>query len=467
MIVNDFNVSPSIDRTGLYYSYEKMSQPRNIRVAIIGGGIGGVVLAIALSRFPHITFTIYESRGAYGEIGAGVGFSNNAHQAMNLIDPRIWEVYHTNASFNGWDEKQNVWFDFTVGERGENEGKRIIEVKLDEHGDCPQILTTCHRAHFLDALVGLLPEGVSRFNKKLASVWQDEEKVICKFADGTEVEADVVVGCDGIRSVTRRFVVGDPELATPKFTGKLAFRGLVPMKAAEEALGKEHANNRHVYIGHGGHMLTFPVAHGTLMNVVAMHSSPQDTWTGEWVQPFQEENARTAFDGSRWGSSVQKIMQVCRSSYHHFDRRSEILKAHKLLKAPDVWAIFHHPQTPSFHKGQICLLGDAAHATSPHYGQGACMAIEDAYILSNLLSKCCSRTDILKALDAYDAVRVPRTSKIVSGSFEHGRRLDLQDADTGDDLEKLAQELNTGSRWIWNTDLKAELAKAISRFQDT
>lgn len=288
-----------------------MSQPHHLHVAIIGGGIGGVILAIALSKFPHITFTVYESRAAYGEIGAGVGFSNNAHQAMNLIDPRIWEGYQTVASYNGWEEKQNVWFDFTVGEKGENEGKRIAEVKLDESGDCPQTWTTCHRAHFLDVIVGLLPEDVSRFNKKLVSVRPGEEKMTCRFSDGTEDEADIVVGCDGIRSVTRRFVVDDEELATPKFTGKVAYRGLVPMKAAEEALGKEYAHNRHMYLGHGGHILTFPVAHKTLMNVVAFHSSLQDTWEGDWVQPLQAENVKTAFDGAHWGSTVQKIMQVC------------------------------------------------------------------------------------------------------------------------------------------------------------
>lgn len=94
------------------------------------------------------------------------------------------------------------------------------------------------------------------------------------------------------------------------------------------------------------------------------------------------------------------------------------------------------------------------------------MAIEDAYILSNLLGKCRSRTDVPKALDAYDMARVPRTSRVVSGSFEQGKQLDLQGAETGDDLGKLAQELNTGVRWIWYEDMEAELAKAMAKFQD-
>lgn len=289
-----------------------MADPETLHVAIIGGGIGGVVLGIALSKFEHITFTIYESRGSYGEIGAGVGLSTNAHRAMDLIDPRIWQGYKTKASWNGWEEKQNTWFDFTVGEKGKDEGRRIIEVKLDEDGDHPQTWSTCHRMHFLEVLVGLLPAGVSEFNNRLVSVDQSQETLRCIFADGSERHADLVVGCDGIRSSCRRHVVDDAKLATPRFTKKVAYRGLVPMEAAEEALGKERANNRHMYLGHGGHILTFPVAGGTLMNVVAFHASATETWEGDWVQPHQTDMAGRDFDESQWGTSVRKIMEVSR-----------------------------------------------------------------------------------------------------------------------------------------------------------
>lgn len=304
-----------------------MSNPEPFHVAIIGGGIGGVVLGIALSKFKHITFTIYEARGAYGEIGAGVGLSTNAHRAMDLIDPRIWQDFRTKASWNGWKEKENVWFDFTVGEKGKDEGKRIIEVKLDETGHEPQTWSTCHRMHFLDILVGLLPAGVSEFNKRLVSLDQNQEMLRCRFADGSEREADLVVGCDGIRSTCRSHVVEDAKLAIPRFTKKVAYRGLVPMKAAEEALGHEKANNRHMYLGHGGHVLTFPVAGGTLMKVVAFHRRATDTWEGDWVQPGQTEMARRDFDEAQWGTSVRKIMEV----------RNCFLKSRPILFSGTLW----------------------------------------------------------------------------------------------------------------------------------
>lgn len=283
-----------------------MSEQQRIQVAIVGGGIGGVVLGIALSKFQHIKYTIYESRGAFGEIGAGVAFFKNGHTAMRLIDPRIWESYLEIASFNGWEDKQDVWFDFVNGEKGEDEGRRIIEVQLNN----PRGLSQVHRASLLDALVKLLPAGVTEFNKRLVSVDQGGEDVVCHFADGSRREADMVVGCDGIWSACRPLVFDDPELASPRFTRKVAYRGLVPVELAEEVLGPEHANNRTMFLGRGGHVLTFPVANGAVTNVVAFHESEKVTWEGDYVQKLQMDKAQRDFSDSQWGSCVVKIVEV-------------------------------------------------------------------------------------------------------------------------------------------------------------
>jgi salicylate hydroxylase len=135
------------------------------------------------------------------------------------------------------------------------------------------------------------------------------------------------------------------------------------------------------------------------------------------------------------------------------------------LDAPDVWAIFDSPQVPTFHKGRLCLLGDSAHATSPHYGQGAGMAVEDAYVLSNLLAACKSPSDIKRAFDAYDFVRVPRALRVTSMSRKEGKVLDMEGDGIGDDLEKIAESLDSTVRWIWNEDLEAHLDKAMNKFQ--
>lgn len=93
------------------------------------------------------------------------------------------------------------------------------------------------------------------------------------------------------------------------------------------------------------------------------------------------------------------------------------------------------------------------------------MALEDAYVLSNLLGKCSSILQIEKAFEAYDYVRVPRANRVVALSREQGKTLDMEGDGLGDDLEKLAESLNTRVRWIWNEDLEAHLATAMEKFE--
>lgn len=220
------------------------------------------------------------------------------------------------ASTNGWKEKEDVWFDFRLGEKGSlggvEEGGRIIEVHMnkgEENEEGEEKMTTIHRAHFLEELVKLLPEGCAVFEKRLVDIDQSRDLVVCTFSDGTSVTADAVIGCDGIKSSCRPFVYGkDSPLSQPVFTRKVAYRGLVPMVKAEEALGEEMANNRQMYLGHGGHVLTFPIAGGKLLTVVAFHSSRTEDWEGDWVQPLQKQNLQRDFVG--WGEKVTKIMDV-------------------------------------------------------------------------------------------------------------------------------------------------------------
>jgi salicylate hydroxylase len=117
-----------------------------------------------------------------------------------------------------------------------------------------------------------------------------------------------VVGCDEIKSGCRPFVYNDEKLVKPAFTKKVAYRGVASMKEAEVVLGKWNANNRQMYLGHGGHLLTFPVANGALMNLVAFHDSQKETWEGDWAQPLQKNNARRDFVG--WGQKITKIIEV-------------------------------------------------------------------------------------------------------------------------------------------------------------
>ena len=130
------------------------------------------------------------------------------------------------------------------------------------------------------------------------------------------------------------------------------------------------------------------------------------------------------------------------------------------MEKPDVWALFDHPPAPTYYKGRLALLGDAAHASTPHQGAGAGQAIEDAFILSNLLGKVNSANEIEQALRAYDAVRRPRSQKVVTTSREAGAIYEFEDESLGTDLKRIKERLESRYNWIWNEDLPQQLKRA-------
>lgn len=128
---------------------------------------------------------------------------------------------------------------------------------------------------------------------------------------------------------------------------------------------------------------------------------------------------------------------------------------------PIVWALFDHSPAPSYFAGHVAILGDAAHASTPHQGAGAGQALEDAFVLSNLLadSRIRSASDIPKAFQAYDAIRRPRSQKVVTTSRAAGE-IYSYDGPDGADVQKIGENLLQRQRWIWEEDMDKQLEKA-------
>jgi salicylate hydroxylase len=422
------------------------TSPKPFTVAIIGGGIAGLSLTVGLLHH-NIPVTLYEAAPAFAEIGAGVSFGPNALRAMALIDPAIREGYDRLATSNAWESKRGVWFDFRWGvdERvkggnkgGKKAGDKISDVRADPTGQ-----SSVHRAHFLDALVSLVPEGVAQFGKRIETVEDTPSGVLLTFADGTTAEHTTVIGCDGVKSRMRPILLGkDAPASTPTFTGKYAYRGLIPMDKAVELLGDELARNAQMYFGYDGHVLTFPIEKGATMNVVAFQTQHSGTWDSpEWVVPVKRAEMLQDFEG--WGDSVRDIVS--------------------LMQKTDVWALFDHRPAETYYRGgKVCILGDAAHASTPHQGAGAGMALEDSFVLSGLLGSVKDAGEIESAFRAYDAVRRPRTQKLVTTSRAAAGVYEFQDGDIGDDEGKIGEHLKERYRWIWDEDLEQqlEIAKA-------
>ena len=304
----------------------------------------------------------------------------------------------------------------------------------------------CHRAHFLDALVKYLPEGLVEFRKRLDTVTdrQDGGKVELKFCDGTSAKADAVVGCDGIKSRVRELLLGEGNPASyPHYSHKIAYRGLIPMDKAIEVLGDYKAKNQHMHIGPKAHVLHFPVAGQTLMNVVAFVNDPEEWQDDEkMVAPGKRSDVEAAF--TDWAPTVRSIISL-------------------LPEELEAWAVFDsfdHP-APYYNQGRVCLAGDAAHASSPHHGAGAGFGIEDALCLSKLLDQATAtakegRTSaavaVSLAFDAFNATRKERTQWLVNSSRGICEVYEWAGPTTGPDPEKCFAEIKWRSHAIWYFD---------------
>ena len=451
--------------------------PKPYTIAIVGGGIAGLALAIGFHR-QGIPFHIYESAHAFGEIGAGVAFGPNSVRAMQLLDPRVRDGFEKIAARSYDPRVRETFMRFRLGceWRGEKggeskgevdgvggrggDGEEMVDGEGKENGkegvwkegySIAHIKFTganlevgqgaVHRARFLDELVKLVPEGNVSFNHRVVAIDDlGSEGVKLHFAHGETATTDAVVGCDGVKSRVRPILLGeDNPAAHPSFTGKYAYRGLIPMDKAAALLGDELARNNTIYSGYHGHVLAVPIESGKTMNVVAFRTKQDGKWEDEkWVLPMGKEEIRKDFEG--WGQNVKDIVN--------------------LMEKPDVWALFDHPPAETYFKGRVCLLGDAAHASTPHQGAGAGMALEDAFVLSNVLAQVDDANSLEKAFRAYDETRRLRTQKLVTTSREAGEMYDLEGAGIGDDLETFGANMNVRMNWIWDENLEEELEGA-------
>ena len=436
------------------------SEPKPFTIAICGGGVAGLALAIGLHR-QKVPFHLYESAHAFAEVGAGVAFSPNSVRAMGLISPQLRSAYEEISTRNGDPKKQDTWLEFRLGcdlrvPQGEHSygsfnGSLMNGIKganragamiFDVHTESDDAMGgTVHRASFLEQLMALVPSECVSFNHRVTDIEDLGDKgVRLHFAHGGSTISNAVIGCDGVKSCTRRIVLGDHNPAAhPSFASKYVYRGLIPMTEAVDLLGDDLARNNQMYLGYHGHVLTFPIAHGETMNVVAVRSKQDGKWEDErWVLPTEKEDMRNDF--AEWGQTVKGILS--------------------LIKKPDIWALFDYPAAATYCKGRICLLGDAAHASTPHQGSGAGMALEDAFIMSNLLGSVETEEGIEVAFKAYDRVRRPRTQRLVKTSKNCGNLFDFEDEVVGDDLEKLKENVRQRMKWIWNEDLHEHLEEA-------
>ncbi|KAL4882435.1 hypothetical protein BJY04DRAFT_227090 [Aspergillus karnatakaensis] len=444
-----------------------------ISIAIIGSGIIGSVLALALatrsSSLPlPLRIKVYEQSLTHRTLGAGIAFTANARNCLSLLDPRLEDCVTAIASLNGEDPKHpNNNMQFVNGYTHDpvlhqNPGEDLVHKKVYRLFAGERGFEGCHRAGFLEGVLRILPQGVLEGGRRVIGLHSREGdgngkgngkgngngKVKILFEDGNTEEADIVIGCDGIKSRIRQHLSPPPSpCAHPHYTHKVAYRGLVPMPLAISTLGPRLALNQHMYGGPSAHILTFPVAKQTLLNIVAFVHDPDD-WPIDvpMTQPADKEDVKRAF--SSWGPTVKAIVQLLTDS-----------------EGLDKWGVFDmydHPVN-TYSKGRVCLAGDAAHASSPHHGAGAGIGVEDALALCVVLEKAVREIsegggrgeEILeKALKVYSDVRYERSQWLVKSSREVCETYEWGNPEAGRDLDKGFEDVKERSHKIWYFDIQ-------------
>ena len=372
------------------------------RVAIIGGGIGGLTAANALSR-AGIEVAVYEAAAELKEIGAGVALHPNAMRVLRAIgvEGNVREV----AGHAPWQVVRN-W------KTGRVIGKTSREQQAASFGITG---ATVHRADLLDVLAGALPAGLVTLGKRCTGVRPDGDLAVARFADGSEVEADVIVGADGIHSPVRAALFG-PD--APRFTGKICYRSVIPTGAVSSTPPSTEGAQ---WLGPHGTIVLYPLRGEELINVVC-HYDDASYRHESWIAKCSREEVLERYAG--WHESLLRLFAGAQIWYK--------------------WALYDRDPIPRWTRGRVTVLGDAAHPMRPYLGQGACQAIEDGAVLATALSA--EASDPVTGLARYERTRRPRASQVVLAARERG----------------LSNHLT--SRWAtWRRDLMIAWRRRVNR----
>ena len=257
-----------------------------------------------------------------------------------------------------------------------------------------------HRADFVDFLAANLPVGIVHTGHRAVGFEQNDDLARVKFANGAIVEADVVVAADGIHSELRPYVFPPSK---PVFHGTISYRGLVP----REHLPDWPMDRWQMWAGPSKHFLVFPVRHGTMVNYVGFVPTDEEM-KESWSAPGDPEVLRREFEG--WDPRVGEVLKQVDKTFR--------------------WALYDRDPLPTWAKGRLTLLGDAAHPMLPHLGQGANQSIEDGMALATILAHV-NTAAVPAALLAYERLRRERVAEVQLGARQNGLRVDSADADLG------------------------------------
>lgn len=337
--------------------------------------MGGLCAAIALREAGHEAI-VFEQARQFLRIGADVNLTPNAVRALDRLG--VGEVLRETAA-RPTHRLSRTW------DSGEITSKLPMSDAAEEKYGAPQL--TIHRGDLLKALEAKLPASAIRLGSKVAGVDAGERPVV-HFEDGSSETLDVVIGADGIHSAVRRSLFGDD---SPEFTGLVSYRAVVPRSAVPEV---ENLDAFTKWWGEtaDSQVVVFPLTRGEEVFIFA--TTPQEGWREEsWTLPGDVDELRDVYKD--FHPDVRALLAACDS----------VTKSALYVREPmERWS-----------EGHVTILGDAAHPMVPFMAQGACMAIEDAVVLSRCLAEA-GGDEVPAALARYEQARRERTAQVQRGS---------------------------------------------------
>jgi len=342
------------------------SDLKNLDIAVIGAGYGGAAAAKALSLL-GAKVNVYEQASHIREVGAGIGL-----RPSSMDQFRQWGIFDAIAKVSSASDYFEILS--ATGHpimKDEWPGMEEYAVKTHTH--------LIHRGDFIEALVGVLPEGMVHLGHKLERIEDRGDRAVATFANGVTIEADLIVGADGIKSTVREQLFSNQQ---PVFAGEHAYRAVVDV---DDAHGLVVDDNLRMYVGRGTKVYVLPLRHRGQMSFDVTALRTDSSWS---PQPSKDD-----------------LMAMVEG----FDERIVATARDLDMSKVNVRAVYDIDPVDTWHSDSVALLGDAAHSMCHHQGQGANSAILDAGGLADALREAAS---VKEALALYQATRKPVTDEL-------------------------------------------------------